>query len=56
LQTFEGDREVILAKDAEGNAFSPCDDIQLDRYLADTTWSGELNESGEKCVVLFPVN
>jgi len=35
------DTIVILAKDAEGNTFSPLVETEHAMYLADTTWSGE---------------
>jgi hypothetical protein len=35
------DTLVILAKDAEGNGFSPAVEAEHAMYLADTTWSGE---------------
>lgn len=35
------DTPVILAKDAEGNGFSPLVEADPGMYLADTTWSGE---------------
>lgn len=36
-----GDTPVILAKDAEGNDFSPAYEAEVSMYVADTTWSGE---------------
>lgn len=36
-----GDTLVVLAKDSEGNGFSPLDEAAHAMYLADTTWSGE---------------
>ena len=35
------DTPVILAKDAEGNGFSPLVEADPGMYAADTTWSGE---------------
>jgi hypothetical protein len=32
---------VILAKDAEGNDFSPACEAEVSMYAADTTWSGD---------------
>jgi hypothetical protein len=32
---------VVLAKDAEGNHFSPFYEVDRGMYLAETTWSGE---------------
>lgn len=36
-----GDTLVVLAKDAEGNDFSPASEAEVSMYAADTTWSGE---------------
>lgn len=36
-----GDTLVILAKDAEGNGFSPAVEVEVSMYAADSTWSGE---------------
>lgn len=36
-----GDTLVVLAKDGEGNGFSPAVEADHAMYLADTTWSGE---------------
>lgn len=41
LQEFPGDALVVQARDAEGNGYSPVDDVTLGRYAADSTWSGE---------------
>lgn len=50
--------EVIMQKDAEGNGYSPLSNVDLGRYLADTTWFGERSEddSGVLAVFLVPVN
>lgn len=34
--------EVILARDAEGNSFSPLCDASIQRYMENTEWSGDL--------------
>jgi glucose dehydrogenase len=38
------ERLVILARDREGNDYSPLDDVRTDNtdYVADTTWSGQI--------------
>lgn len=36
-----GDTPVILAKDAEGNGFSPACEAEVSMYAADTTCAGE---------------
>jgi hypothetical protein len=41
LAHLPGDTPVILAKDAEGNGFSPLIEAEHAMYLADTTYSGE---------------
>lgn len=35
------DTVVVVAKDGEGNDFSPLDELQEGMYLVETTWSGE---------------
>lgn len=59
-----GDAKVIVAKDAEGNDYSPLADLGLDKYIADSTWSGELIHpddvpdypEAEDVIALWPVN
>ncbi len=56
---------VVLAKDGEGNGFSPVPDdsnYTIAKYTPDTTWSGEI-ASGEdlgrrkpNALVLWPTN
>ncbi|MFF8617040.1 hypothetical protein [Streptomyces sp. NPDC015350] len=41
LDHLPGETIVILAKDAEGNAFLPLDEIDPSMYYAQTDWSGE---------------
>lgn len=60
------DALVVLAKDEEGNSYSPLADVSDNLYRAETTWSGEVLDPGddvELClddsvpaVVLWPVN
>lgn len=62
------DAIVILQKDAEGNGYSPLRDFAsndpaiVDRYFADSTWSGEVYpaddapEGGVPCITLVPIN
>ena len=42
LQKLDGNRVVIMAKDAEGNNYSPLADMWAGAYRADTTWYGEV--------------
>lgn len=41
LATQPDDRLVVLAKDGEGNGYSPLAEAEEAMYLADSTWSGE---------------
>lgn len=61
------DALVVIQKDAEGNGFSPLrefesnDPARVERYVAETTWCGEVygvadGAGGVACVVLVPVN
>jgi hypothetical protein len=36
------DRQVIMAKDAEGNGYSPLSSFWLGAYRAETTWCGDV--------------
>ena len=40
LQKLPGDALVVQSKDAEGNGFSPVDEVSVGRYEAESTWSG----------------
>lgn len=43
LEKIDDNYIVIMSKDAEGNGFSPLDELEDSRcYLADSTWSGEI--------------
>lgn len=56
--------EVILSKDAEGNEYSPLDDLDPGFYIRESTWSGEFITPSEReddtkyepAVCLWPVN
>lgn len=41
LAHLPGDTLVVLAKDSEGNGYSPLASTGHAMYAADTTWSGE---------------
>lgn len=62
LADFNGDLEVILSKDAEGNGFSPAAEVDGPcEYVPETTWSGEVthpdDQEGESnAVVIWPTN
>ena len=42
LKKFDQDAIVILQKDAEGNGYSPLDDVDQAGYTPESTWSGEV--------------
>ena len=44
LSKLDGDTVVVLAKDEEGNGWSPLDELQVGVYQPETTWSGEFYE------------
>jgi hypothetical protein len=56
--------EIILAKDSEGNSFSPLASLSFGDYQADSTWSGDFvskeNFEGEgfkvNALCLWPTN
>lgn len=55
------DAGVVLAKDREGNSFSPLDEIVVGAYTPDSTWSGEFTgiempAGSTNAVCLWPVN
>ncbi len=65
LEGHDEDTLVVLSKDAEGNGFSPLDELDepgRHRYFPSSTWAGEVEgadevgDDGEKVVVLWPVN
>ena len=47
LATQPRDRKVVMAKDAEGNGYSPLEDASEGMYEADSTWSGEIYPTPE---------
>jgi hypothetical protein len=48
LQHLPDTTLVVLAKDAEGNGFSPAVEAIPGMYLAETTWSGEHYQTEEQ--------
>lgn len=45
LQKLNPTTLVVMAKDAEGNAFSPAHQVQVSTYKAERSWHGYLVES-----------
>ena len=69
LSKYDGDREVVLANDAEGNSFSPLDELDSSNYVPETSYAGYIvgdddledwddDERADvvEAVVLWPVN
>lgn len=66
LAQLNDDDLVVLAKDGEGNGFSPLNDYSVDIYIATSTWSGErhprtartriFTDKKQDCITLWPVN
>jgi hypothetical protein len=42
LQEFDPDTQIIIAKDPEGNGYSPGSSYFTGYYIPDTTYSGEV--------------
>lgn len=57
-QTTEADldKQIIIQKDAEGNAYSPLACIGLAGYEPYNTWSGEAIEEEDTHLILVPVS
>jgi len=62
LNEVDGDYEVILSKDSEGNSFSPLDSNSLEEYIEDSSYSGHLGYTAQEVnknansIVLWPIN
>lgn len=41
LAGYHDDLPIVMSKDAEGNGYSPLEDVEATLYVAHTTWSGE---------------
>jgi len=46
LKGFDADRIVIMAKDGEGNSYSPLYGAWTGKYRAETTWFGDVGLEG----------
>lgn len=63
LEGHDDDVLVVVAKDAEGNGYSPLVLTEMYYYEATNTWSGEIIDTDEEVddsavpsVVLWPTN
>jgi hypothetical protein len=49
LSKYDPNRIVVMAKDSEGNGYSPLHGCQTGAYRAETTWYGDVGlEPGEE--------
>lgn len=62
LSAFPPEHTVVVAKDREGNGYSPAADLDAAHYTAETTWCGTIDHpdephpDGPNAVVIWPVN
>ena len=62
LRLFEPDATVIMSSDGEGNSFSPLSDVSPERYVEESSWSGDILRAdeppgeGKYVACLWPVN
>lgn len=61
LQKVDPEKIVVMAKDEEGNGYSPLEGISEGVYEADSSYSGEYGTvedfpSGKKAICLHPRN
>lgn len=64
LNRLPSDLTVVMSKDAEGNRYSPLARLEPGKYLAESTWAGEMvhpDDEGDydgltDVVCLWPVN
>lgn len=61
LLELDQDFDVIIAKDTEGNGYSPMSSpITTGRYTPETTWAGEFEDSDTamsiNAICLWPTN
>lgn len=59
------DMVLVQSRDAEGNGFSPLDEVTICKYLPESTWSGDAihpddvdgyGDELQDAVCLWPVN
>lgn len=60
LEQLNPELEVVMACDSEGNDYSPLAQVDEALYIAETTWSGYLEEPGildsPNAIALYPTN
>ena len=43
ISTIDDNAEIIMAKDGEGNGFTPFSDLSMQTYIPESNWSGEIS-------------
>lgn len=56
LAVYDQDLNVALAKDREGNGFSPLDELGHQPMMSLSKWELEYDFDGEDTVILWPMN
>ncbi len=60
LHAYPQDAQIVLAKDSEGNEYSPLAEHDAGYYRPDNTWSGAVTakkvRGSKEVLVLWPVN
>ena len=72
LSQLDPNAIVVMSSDGEGNQFSPLADLDVGKYIPETTWSGHVPapedladeeyyereevENMQDCVILWPTN
>lgn len=58
LKSVNPDRLVVLARDSEGNGYSPMIKAEIGRYVEDNAFSGKMHsesfDAGDRVVALYP--
>lgn len=58
LKGFPQNLEIIVARDSEGNSFSPVAEIGENTYIPENQYRGDISGSTEdpNCLVFWPTN
>jgi len=56
LEKLPPETEIVVAKDSEGNDFSPVSEVNLGTYEPESTWSGTFTHDGKSHACIWPVN
>ena len=61
LIDLDPDLDIVISKDSEGNQFSPFDEFTIGQYEAESSWSGDFDDSADceinpNAVCFWPIN